>query len=142
MSELTRILVPVDGSASADHAAHFAAALAKSAGAMLLLLHVHEIAPAEAMGMRSRDDEEMQRVREAVAKSAFREADPLAVAVPLEKRVVFGDPTTEIIRQAEAFGCELIVMGHRGRSQLKGLLLGSVSAKVVQLAPCAVTIVR
>ena len=48
-----------------------------------------------------------------------------------------GDPATRIVYQAEANAADLIVMGRRGLGDLGGLLLGSVSHKVAQLASCA-----
>ena len=53
-----------------------------------------------------------------------------------------GDAAQRILKKAEAEGTELIVMGTRGFSDLKGLFLGSVSHKVTQLAPCPVMSVR
>jgi nucleotide-binding universal stress UspA family protein len=53
-----------------------------------------------------------------------------------------GDAAQRILKKAEAEGAELIVMGTRGFSDLKGLFLGSVSHKVTQLAPCPVMSVR
>ena len=48
-----------------------------------------------------------------------------------------GDPAHQIIEAAKRHGADLIVMGRRGVGDLKGLLLGSVSHKVAQLASCA-----
>jgi nucleotide-binding universal stress UspA family protein len=53
-----------------------------------------------------------------------------------------GDAAQRILQKAEAEGVDLIVMGTRGFSDLKGLVLGSVSHKVTQLAPCPVMSVR
>jgi nucleotide-binding universal stress UspA family protein len=47
-----------------------------------------------------------------------------------------GDPTEQILRHAETDSTNLIVMGRRGLSDLKGLLMGSVSHKVSQLSSC------
>ena len=47
-----------------------------------------------------------------------------------------GDPVKEILDEAEHEAVDLIVMGTRGLSDLKGLLLGSVSHKICQLAQC------
>jgi nucleotide-binding universal stress UspA family protein len=49
---------------------------------------------------------------------------------------------TAIIREAEAIGAELIVVGTRGKTGLVRLALGSVAEKVVRAAPCSVLAVR
>lgn len=46
-----------------------------------------------------------------------------------------------IIEAAERGNADAIVIGRRGRGRLAGLLLGSVSQKVVTLAPCPVVVV-
>ena len=60
----------------------------------------------------------------------------------IETRIVDGDPAKAILEAAEEEGANLIVMGSRGLGTLKGLLLGSVSQKVSQLAPCTCMTVR
>jgi nucleotide-binding universal stress UspA family protein len=55
----------------------------------------------------------------------------------VETLVEHGDPADQIIQAAEREGADLIVMGRRGLGDLKGLLLGSVTHKVCQLANCA-----
>ena len=53
-----------------------------------------------------------------------------------------GDPARVIAEHAGLHKVDLIVMGRRGLGGLEGLLLGSVSHKVAQLAPCACLTVR
>ena len=53
-----------------------------------------------------------------------------------------GDPATAILRAAQDEAADIIVMGRRGLGDLAGLLLGSVSHKVTQLAECACLTVR
>ena len=50
------------------------------------------------------------------------------------------DPARAILAAAERLGADLIVMGSRGMSDLKGRLVGSVSHKVLHLAsqPCLI----
>ena len=55
---------------------------------------------------------------------------------------IAGDPAEAIIKIADTRKCDLIVMGSRGLGRLAGLVLGSVSQKVVSHAPCPVLIVR
>jgi len=47
-----------------------------------------------------------------------------------------GDPARAIVRVAAERGADLVVLGTRGLSDLKGMLLGSVSHRVIQLAKC------
>lgn len=70
-----------------------------------------------------------------------RRAKAAGVAT-VEIRVEEGDSAERILAVAEERGADLIVMGRRGRSDLAGLLLGSVSHKVCQLASCACLTVK
>lgn len=53
-----------------------------------------------------------------------------------------GDPAKQILKCAEGENADLIVIGSRGLSDLKGLLMGSVSHKVTQLAKCTCVTVK
>jgi nucleotide-binding universal stress UspA family protein len=56
--------------------------------------------------------------------------------------IKMGNPPQEIINLAKEGSFSQIVIGSRGLGSLKGIVLGSVSTKVVQLANCPVTIVK
>ena len=58
------------------------------------------------------------------------------------RRVEEGDPARVIVKVAEEMKPDMIVMGSRGLSNLKGILIGSVSHKVSQLAKCTCVTVR
>ena len=53
-----------------------------------------------------------------------------------------GSPAQVILREAEAFGADLIVVGSHGHGAVSGFLLGSVSQSVALHAKCSVEIVR
>jgi nucleotide-binding universal stress UspA family protein len=52
----------------------------------------------------------------------------------VEPIVEVGDPAGVIVKLSRARSADLVVVGRRGRGTLAGLLLGSVSNKIVQLA--------
>jgi nucleotide-binding universal stress UspA family protein len=81
-----------------------------------------------ALGERLLDDA-AQRARESSVKSVR----------PMLRE---GDPAAAILRAAADEATDLIVMGRRGRGDLAGLLLGSVSHKVAHLAECACLTVK
>jgi nucleotide-binding universal stress UspA family protein len=56
--------------------------------------------------------------------------------------VVHGVPFQEILDTAKARQVDLIIMGTHGRTGLSHVLSGSVTEKVVRLAPCPVLIAR
>ena len=60
----------------------------------------------------------------------------------VERIVDEGDPAEIILDAAKRCGADLIVMGSRGLGNLSGLLLGSVSQKVCQLASCSCMLVK
>jgi nucleotide-binding universal stress UspA family protein len=53
-----------------------------------------------------------------------------------------GDPAHEIVLSARQHGAGLVVVGTRGQTGLRRLILGSVARKVLLHAPCSVLIVR
>ncbi|MDA8087738.1 MAG: universal stress protein [Nitrospiraceae bacterium] len=62
--------------------------------------------------------------------------------IDINTEIAVGHPAETIVKFAQKKGCPLIVVGHRGRSKLEGLLLGSVSRNVAATAQCTVIIVR
>ena len=62
--------------------------------------------------------------------------------IDVEAVVRFGDPATQILREADAFGADLIAMPTRGRTGVARLLFGSVAEHVARRAPMAVALVR
>jgi len=59
-----------------------------------------------------------------------------------ELEIVSGDPAEEIIRLANIYQADLIVIGCRGFTGVKRIIQGSVSSQVVEDAPCSVLVVK
>lgn len=57
-------------------------------------------------------------------------------------KVVFGVPESEILREIQEVGADLVVMGSNGLKGIKGVLLGSVSHRVVRHADCGILVAR
>lgn len=142
--DLESILVPFDGSDHACAAARFAANLAKLTGAALHLCHVMDESPFMMLGATALSADELRQAQERISRRAFERVMEIPEVEQLEPTtdVTMGKPSEQIVRYAKNRGIDLIVMGSRGLSGFKELLLGSVSAQVLEHAPCSVTIVR
>ena len=62
--------------------------------------------------------------------------------IPAEGVIKYGHPAKEIVEYAEEGGYNQIVIGSRGMGSLKGIIMGSVSSKVIHLASVPVTVVK
>lgn len=140
------ILVPIDGSDHALEALKVAVQLASS-DATIHLVNVPELPPAtdelgrwvEASNINvSRTDAEEAGydLLEKICKSL---EEP---GVELETTVHWGPPARAIVEEADKLGVDAIIMGSRGLSDLSGLIIGSVSHKVMHTAHCRVILVR
>lgn len=87
------------------------------------------------------EEEVLSAVAELVLRAAADTAKECG-AKRLRTLTEDGDPAQRILQRAEAEGADLIVMGSRGFSDLKSLVVGSVSHKVSHLSPCPVMSVR
>jgi len=132
----TRILVPLDGSITAEAALSLVGDLARGAGAAVKLLHVAPI-PDNLYGTNGHliayADQEIARL-EAQHLDYLATAEVGLANVPVERAVRFGDPVHEILREAEQWGADLIAVTTAGRSGLGRMVLGSVAEQVFRKA--------
>lgn len=85
--------------------------------------------------------ENAQRAAENIVNEAVHRLKMSGVTV-VTQEIVKGSAPNAILKAAKARGCDLIVLGARGLSDLQGLLLGSISHRVIQHATCPVLVVR
>lgn len=139
--QIQTILLPVDGSEHSVNAARYAADLAKTTGASIVLLHCHRAVPL-ALG-----EPNFQNAVDQYAADSDRVLDPFRrllddAGVDYQDRVVGGRAAEVIAEVAGIEECDLVVMGSKGKSDLEGLFVGSVTHKVLNTAPCPVLVVR
>jgi len=77
-------------------------------------------------------------------KKILAEAEELAQqrGLTIRTRIEAGRPAETIARIARQEQCDEIILGSRGKDEVQNLLLGSVSTRLVQIAPCTVVVVR
>lgn len=134
-----RILVAIDGSRQGSTTLSVAVDLASRYGAEVTVVHVREHARYEGSDVDLGPDDPAESVIDG-ALAGFREAGIDARGVIA--RVSPGETPEQIVRTAEEVGADLIVMGSRGMTELKSLLLGGVANKVLHHASCPVLLVR
>ena len=141
---IKKILVPTDGSPGSVRAARWAADLAASIDAGLLLVHVAPLGEARVDAEQAAAAEGSPSVLHDLIDRVIKETREQlgAVRVPIQEIHAYGDPAKEIVYQAGYLGADLIVIGNRGLSPIRELLIGSVSDKVIRHASVPVTIVR
>jgi nucleotide-binding universal stress UspA family protein len=82
-------------------------------------------------------------LREAAQEILARTRAPFdAAGIPVTTDVEVGQPGQRLRALASQRGADLLVVGSRGHTELKALLLGSVSNQVVHGAPCPVLVVH
>ncbi len=136
------ILLPIDGSPSALRAAKFCAEVAKAFSASIVMLNVQPaIEDWQTRGLGH--DAALAHLNDR-ARQALQEAGrELSVAGLSYATVVeFGDAAEVIATVAKDRACSQIIMGTRGQSGMKGMLMGSVGAKVLHLVTSPVTFVH
>jgi len=137
----SHILLPVDGSDHAHRATQYAGELVSLLSGRILLLFCHRPFP-KVIGepyLQSIITQTLEEAQEILSpyRDALDQAD-----IPFEERILEGPAADTIVKVAAIDRCDLIIMGTRGRNDLQGLLLGSVTHRVLQTAPCPVLVIR
>jgi nucleotide-binding universal stress UspA family protein len=140
-----RIVVPTDFSRCSDEAWATARRIATATGAEVILAHVfvetHLYSEGPFSGPRTRKVFAAARNWvETELDKRIDEARASGLKARAETRT--GRPHTEIVNLATDANADLIVIGTHGRDAFNRALLGSVTERVVRLAPCPVLTVR
>ncbi|MBE3073383.1 MAG: universal stress protein [Actinobacteria bacterium] len=144
-----RVVVGVDGSEASGPALGYAFAHAASTGCGILVVHTWWWEPLEGVNLGEGvilgegwtgdwtqiANQEETLVAESLAGWMQKYPD-----VPVLRHVVRGDPVAELLEKSH--GASLLVVGSRGRGGFIGMLLGSVSRRVLKRATCPVAVVR
>lgn len=140
------ILIPVDGSPTAQKAVEKAAGLARAFGSQATAIYVIDPYPFTGLGSDfAYGQAEYLSAAHAEAAEAIEAARATLVAagVPVQVEVVESHAVWRgITEAAHARGVDLIVMGSHGRRGLEKLVLGSVAQRVLAHATQPVLIVR
>src|SRR5690554_1472988 len=145
-----KILIPTDGSALSAQAANKGVSFARQIGAEIVALHVTQpfaatvgfdgMAAAYAITDEDYEKTAAQQSNKYI-QAVLDRADTAGVKAT-SRSVSNFNVADAVANTASEEGCDLIFIGSHGRSGLSRLLLGSVTAKVLNLAPCAVLVYR
>ena len=136
MSDMKKILVPVDFSANSDKLVNYAAAYAAKVPASLSLLNVIENPLAYEGLVSAKFNEEMKAAMESKMNKLIDEhEDKCDIS---ETKVVIGDTVDIILAAAKKY--DMIIIGTHGYRGLEKILMGSVAERVVKNSPCPVLV--
>lgn len=142
---MQKVLLPFDGSESAKHAVQYLVNASRSH--VSLEVHVLNVQPSIALHGGYFSQEMLTRMRDdAIRHSADVNAQALqvlsAAGISCISHEAVGEVTTEISNAVTTLGCDTIVMGTRGMSNLSNLVLGSVATRIVHDVAAPVLLVK
>ena len=148
-TEFENILVPLDGSEYSIKAVEYAGRMAKGFNSKLIALY---ILPSSIRYNLSSDNEnsEINSQFNQIIQGSYIEAQnwlkdiakKIDIEIVTEVIIAKESIVSEIIEFAEQRSIDLIIMGTRGRTGFKKLLLGSVASGVVTYSHCPVLVIR
>jgi len=142
------VLAPIDGSARALRAVHWAEKLAGPDGTVILL-RVVPAQPdyAESLFSLVGAEDSVQDIQDAWTRTANADVEEAAALlsgseVTVEKMVAEGEPDEEIVAAAARRGVQMIAMASHGRGAVGRAIFGSVADRVARTAAVPVLILR
>lgn len=145
---ISKILVAVDGSDPSFNASTYAIDFAKRNGAELIVLYIVSPVPysqfeyANIGRMKEIESMEMEKAQREVVDKVKQKATENNVSVKTEVLIKYTSVVKEIVEYAEDNKVDMIVIGSRGVTGLKKILLGSVANGVVTYSHCPVLVVK
>jgi len=145
---ISKILVALDGSDPSFNASTYAIDLAKRNDAELIVLYIVSPVPysqfeyANIGRMKEIESMEMEKAQREVVDKVKQKATENNVSVKTEVLIKYTSVVKEIVEYAEDNKVDMIVIGSRGVTGLKKILLGSVANGVVTYSHCPVLVVK
>jgi nucleotide-binding universal stress UspA family protein len=135
-----KILVPVDGSTYSDNALKRACELAEAFDSKIVMVYVVE----KSIPINLLDRKEYLEILRKFGKKTLDRANMILAKKEITGKLLLkeGNIVNEIEKAAKAEKCDLIILGNKGLGAVTRFLLGSVSNKISQSAPCSVLIVK
>lgn len=140
-----RILVGVDGSEASARALDVALTIGGASDATVTCVLCWNLEVHEGAVVTDRASEARAAVEQRYRALGQRTIEPVAERHPgvsIDVEVRHGRPGKALVEAAVELRADLVVVGSRGHGGFRGLLLGSVSRRVVERAPCVVAVVR
>jgi nucleotide-binding universal stress UspA family protein len=139
------ILVPTDGSRPSITAGRLAVRLAASLGAQITFVYVVDTAVVDELAETS--GKLAQQVRQELERTGQRYLDHLSrlaadAGLQVSRLIQHGTPYGEIDSLAREQDIDLIVIGQVGHRGPRRILIGSVTERVIEYAPCPVLVVK
>ncbi len=136
-----RLLVAIDCSGHSEKVVDKAMEFGRLMKGKILLVYCHRRF-STIIGQPARD-----REIPLIKKEAQHRIDPYVArfkeqGIPVEQRLMEEPAASAITDIATIENCDLIIMGSRGLTNLATLIVGSVTSRVLQTAPCSVLVVR
>ena len=147
MYDVKKILVPVDGSPASKKAAERAVEIAKKYGSDITFVTVAKTPDMANVGdftfrIHYNYDNVINNHKVVQAEMLDKFIDGLDIeGINIEKKVVSGEPSDEILKIANDCEYDYIIMGQRGFSKFTRFFVGSVTQRVIAESPCAAVIV-
>ena len=145
VAEPRRILVAVDGSDASSRAVEMAFTIADATGATVTAVVGWNLEIHEGVVVTEHSSERWAAVERRYAAVGHGIVDPVSARHPgVEVDVVVrhGSPARAVVETAAELDVDLVVVGSRGLGGFRGLLLGSVSRRVVEHAGRVVMVVH
>ena len=153
---LSRILVAIDGSIPSMHAVDYAISIAIKNNSQLFVLYVIDaykyphlpssiiLAPTFGTEKYLEERSEAEKLMDKIKEKLKLKINDYTKSEELETKIIEGakSAATTIMEYAETKNVDLIIIGSKGRTGFKKLLLGGVSSSIIKNAHCPVLVIR
>lgn len=141
---VSRILCGVDGSASSIKALQCAVDVSRRFSATLCMVSSLPHVAFNPLGMNEREMQKQEEKFKAAQIARIEQSlKKLKLSgVKLQKNYLQGNPANILLDLAEDFSYDLIVVGAKGHSALRHVLVGSTTDKILRYTPCSLLVVR
>ena len=149
-----KLILATDGSPDSEAAVDFVNTVTLPASSHIMILHVvkkHVYETEQALTADGKHESEFAKLAEEFLEARGREGAKIlqdtrksisSSDLQIQERLVLGNSADEILKASRYMKADLIVMGSRGSTGVKGVFLGSVSNKVIHSAVCSVAVIR